>query len=163
MESMEEFKIPEEALERLVDPKILIKLIKEGKTFQQILEYSDETMDKFYKVGYESFEKQNYEKSAEIFTFLTTLNPTIFNYWLGLGMSEHMLEDDHAALLAYAMASMVDASNPIPHYHSASCYRSILDDESAHASLDLCILHADDKEEHRQLLEQARKAKKMLQ
>ncbi|MEC7839555.1 MAG: SycD/LcrH family type III secretion system chaperone [Chlamydiota bacterium] len=163
MDYMEEFKIPEDALEKLLDPRLLTKQFKEGKNFQEILGYSDETMEKFYQVGYNFFQKQNYEKSAEIFTFLTTLNPTVFNYWLGLGMAEQLLEEYHSALLAYAMAAMVDVSHPLPHYHTASCYRSILDDTSAISSLDLCILNATEKEEFEELLELAQKAKSQLE
>lgn len=163
MDDMDEFKIPEEAYEKLQDPAYFKQQIDEGKTFQDILGYSSETMEKFYKVAYTYFQQQRYRESCEAFTFLTTLNPTVFNYWLGLGMSEQMCEEYNSALLAYAMAAMVDVTNPIVHYHSASCHRSLMDDESALSALDLCLLNAGDREEFAEIKTLATEAKERLQ
>lgn len=162
MENMEEFQIPEDALERIQDPIVFKQQIDEGKTFQEILGFSDLMMEKCYKVAYSYFQQQRYEKASEAFTFLTTLNPTVFNYWLGLGMSEQMCEEYHSALLAYAMAAMIDVTNPIVHYHSASCHRSLLEDESALSALDLCVLNAGDREEFAEIKSLAEEAKERI-
>ncbi len=162
MEDMEEFQIPEEALERIQDPVVFKQQIDDGKTFQEILGYTDVMMEKCYKVAYSCFQRQQYEKASEAFTFLTTLNPTVFNYWLGLGMSEQMCEEYHSALLAYAMAAMVDVTNPIVHYHSANCYRSLSEEESALSALDLCILNAGDREEFVEIKALAKEAKERI-
>lgn len=144
---MDDFQVPEDAFEKIKDPIAFWQQIDEGKTFQEILGYSDDLMEKFYKVAYSYFQDQDYETASEAFSFLTTLNPTVFNYWLGLGMSEQMCEDFDSALVSYEMAAMVDVTNPIVHYHSATCHRSLLDDESALRSLDLCLHNAGDREE----------------
>lgn len=162
MEYMDEFQVPEDALEKIQDPMILKQQIEEGKTFQEILGYTDQVMNNFYKAAYNYFQKQQYTRASEAFTFLTTLNPTVFNYWLGLGMAEQMCEEYHSALLAYAMAAMVDVTNPIVHYHTASCHRSLLDDASAINSLDLCILSAGDKPEYEEICELATLAKERI-
>jgi type III secretion system low calcium response chaperone LcrH/SycD len=162
MDDMDEFQVPEGALERIQDPKLFKQQIDEGKTFQEILGYTDAVMEKFYQAAYGYFQQQKYEKASEAFTFLTTLNPTVFNYWLGLGMADQMCEEYHSALLAYAMASMVDVTNPIVHYHSASCHRSLLDDESALSSLDLCVLSAGEREEFEDIKTLALKAHKRI-
>lgn len=155
MENLEEFSIPEDAVEKLKDPKIIRKNLVEGKTFQEILGYDNERMEKFYQKASDLFYKQEYEKSSEAFTFLTTLNPGVSSYWIGLGMSEQILEEFHGALLAYAMAMMSDISNPLPHYYTAMCYRSLLKPESAMGSIEIALHHCKDKDEWQNLKERA--------
>ncbi|MFQ5730114.1 MAG: CesD/SycD/LcrH family type III secretion system chaperone, partial [Waddliaceae bacterium] len=82
MENMEEYKIPEEAIEKLKDPEVIRRQIEEGKTFQEIIGYSVDTMEKFYQGAYNLFQQQEYRKAADAFVFLTTLNPYVHNYWL---------------------------------------------------------------------------------
>lgn len=162
MENMEEYLIPEEALEKLKDPSVIREQVKEGKTFQEILGYTQESMERFYGAAYQLFQKQEYQKAADAFVFLTTLNPYVHNYWLGLGMSEQLNGSYQGGLLAYAMAILTDAENPLPHYHSGNCYRGLSDDMNAFQSYELTIRFCGDKPEYSVLKEQATKAKDSL-
>jgi len=162
MEHMDEYKIPEDAVERLKDPEVIRKQMQEGKTFQEIIGFSPEKMEKFYHIAHNLFLKQEYQKAADAFIFLTTLNPYVHNYWLGLGMSEQLYGGYQGALLAYAMAIMTDVDSPVAHYHSASCYRALDDQQSALRSLDLAIQCSGNTEEHKKLKEQALSAKNAL-
>lgn len=144
MEPLPEFQISKEALEKMKDPLHVKKQVEEGKTFQEILGYSIETMERFYEAAHSLFQKQQYEEAADAFVFLTTLNPKVHNYWLGLGMSEHMIEEYDSALMAYGMAIITNVENPLPHYHSASCYRALQDKNSALIALELAIRQAGD-------------------
>lgn len=162
MEDFDEFKIPEIKREILNDPQKLQQQIASGKTFQEIIGYTDLTMDKFYVAARQLFEKQRYEESADAFLFLTTMNPFVHHYWLGLGMSEQLIDEPFAALMAYNMAILIDKSNPIPHYHSATCYRALHDLDNAVLCLDETILAAGDKEDHAQIKQQALSAKKLI-
>lgn len=148
MEHLEEFQIPKESLERLKDPLFLKKQVEEGKTMQEIIGFTSETMDKFYSAAYQLFQRQQYEESADAFVFLTTLNPRVHNYWLGLGMSEQLNEEYHSALIAYSMAVLTDNANPLPHYHSAACYHAVHDPEGALLSLEMAIQCAGDNPDH---------------
>lgn len=163
MENMDEFKISDEARARMTDPEIINEALSKGKTFQEILGYTAETMEKFYSAAYKLYQEQRYEDASDAFVFLTSLNPHVHNYWLGLGMCEHMTEEYHGALMAYGMAVMTDIRNPIPHYHSASCYKALEDIDSALASIDLALVYAGEKEEHSRLKQRALAAKTLLQ
>lgn len=163
MEEMEEFKIPEEAIENLKDLQAIREQMKGGETFQEIIGYTPEAMEKFYQIACKLFERQEYEKSANAFVFLTTLNPMVHGYWLGLGMSEQLDGGYQGALLAYAMAILTNVENPIPYYHSASCYQLLDDRENALCSLEMAIKCAEGKEEYVGLKEQAIKVKKAFQ
>lgn len=147
MENIEEFEIPEEVVEKLKNPEVIRKHVEDGKTFQEILEFSAEKMEKFYQHAKFLFDQSKYKEASEAFTFLTTLNPLIPNYWIGLGLSELSQEEYHGGLLAFAMAIMSDVANPLPHYYTALCYRALLQPESALLSLDLALMHAGDDED----------------
>jgi type III secretion system low calcium response chaperone LcrH/SycD len=139
-----EFQIPKEALEKLQDPHYIKKQMDEGKTFQEILGYSIETMERFYEAAHVLFQKQQYEEASDAFIFLTVLNPGVHNYWLGLGMSEQLNEEYDAALMAYNMAIATNSDNPLPHYHSASCYYALHDKHNARIALEAAIKCADE-------------------
>jgi type III secretion system low calcium response chaperone LcrH/SycD len=155
IEDLDEFQIPQEALERMNDPVVIKKYLDEKTPFQEILGFSDETMEKFYTVARRLFEKQEYEKAAEAFMFLTTLNPFAHHYWLGLGMAEQLCGEHHGALMAYGMAMMTDKNDPLPHYHSAACYKLIHDPNNAAISLELALKHSEGRKEFKTLREQA--------
>jgi len=163
MENLEEFYIPKEALEKLKDPEVIRRQVKEGKTFQEILGYKQETMDKFYNTAHLLFQKQEYQKAADSFIFLTTLNPYVHNYWLGLGMSEQLNDSYQGALLAYAMAILTNVENPITHYQSGNCYRALNDNTNAIQSYEMAISCAADISEHENIKERAMKAKSELE
>lgn len=158
MENVEEYKIPQEAIERLKDPEVIRKQVKEGKTFQEIIGYSKETMEKFYSIARSLFERQEYNKAADAFVFLTTLNPYVHNYWLGLGMSEQLNGGFQGALLAYAMAILTNPENPAAYYQSASCYRSLDDKKNAIMSFELAARCCGENEAYSDLKSQAEAA-----
>jgi len=148
MDHLEEFRIPKETLEKFKDPLFLQKQVQAGKSFQEILGYTHATMDKFYHAAYNLFQQQRYEEASDAFVFLTTLNPRVHNYWLGLGMSEQLNQEFDTALMAYSMATLTDETSPVPHYHSAACYNELKDIKSALASFELAVQFSGTNERH---------------
>lgn len=156
-----EFAIPEEALARLRDPEFMRRYVEEGKTLQDIIGYSHETMEKFYRAARGLFEQKRFREAADAFVFLTTVNPCVHNYWVALGMSEQSTEEYEAALLAYSMAMVTDPADPLPYYHAALCTYLLGDRESALTALDRAISVAD-RAEHEPLRQAAEEAKKRI-
>ncbi len=162
LEEMEEFRIPKDALDKLKDPELLRRKINEGKVLQEIIGYTPETMEKFYQVAYKLFQHQQYQEAGDAFIFLTTLNPYVYNYWLGLGMCEQLSHKYDGALIAYATAILINVENPVPHFHSAACYKELGDLGNALASLELAIMYAGKRPEHESIKQHALDAKKNL-
>ena len=155
MDDFGEFLIPKEALEKIKDPLILKRSIEEGMTLQEIFGYNDETMEKFYGAAYNLFQDKQFQQSANAFVFLTMLSPYVANYWLGLGMSEQMLEEYEAALTAYAMSVTLNSSNPIPYFHTAKCLFALNEKDRAIAALELTVENSKDNPEYEVLHKQA--------
>lgn len=155
MDNLEDFKIPEEAMKRLRDPEVLKQYVAEGKTFQEIIGYAPETMERFYQGAYSLFQKQAYFEAADAFIFLTTLNPYVHNYWLGLGLAEIKNEEFESALVALGMAGMAEPDNPLSSFHSAHCYHLLGDYQTSVTILDTAIERCGDQEEHAALKKDA--------
>ena len=147
---------------KLKDKNLLKKELSEGKTAQEILEFSDTTMAKFYWAAYQLFEHKRHADAANAFLFLATLNPHNHDYWLGLGMASQMCHDYEAAIDAYELAAMCDIASPVPYFYLAKCLFAIHDRESALQALDLAIETASDAEEYAELKRQAQEAKRIL-
>lgn len=158
----QEFKLSPEVKKKLKNEKILKKELAEGKTAQEILEISNETMAKFYGAAYRLFEHKRYEEAGNAFLFLATLNPHYQDYWLGLGMATQMCHDYEAAIDAYELAAIANIASPVPYFYLAKCLFAIHDRESALQALDLAIETADDIEEYADLKQQALAAKQIL-
>lgn len=161
-DDLSEFRLSEHVKAKLKNKQLLKTELAEGKTAQEILEFSQETMAKFYHAAYLLFEHQRYQDAANAFFFLATLNPNQHDYWLGLGMSTQMCHDYEAAIDAYELAALCDISSPVPYFYLAKCLFAIHDRESALQALDLAIETANDLEEYAELKEQAEIAKNRL-
>lgn len=162
MEDIEELRISDEAIQRARDPELLRRYVEEGKTFQEIIGYSDEVMEKFYQAAYSLFQQKRYQDSADAFTFLTTMNPYVHNYWLGLGMSEQLIENYEGAAIAYGMAVMTDATNPVPLFHSSTCAYLLGDYEGALATLQEVVQRCGDQAEHQKIKQDAETLKQKI-
>lgn len=157
-----EFKLSKKVKAKLKDKEFLKKELAAGKSAQEILEFSNETMAKFYKAAYHLFEHKRYTDAANAFVFLVTLNTHNHDYWLGLGMATQMCGDYEAAIDAYEMAAVIDTESPVPYFYLAKCLFAIHDRESALQAIDLALEYANDKSEYFELKQQAQAAKKLL-
>jgi len=157
-----EFKLSKKAKEKLKNKDLLKRELAKGKSPQEILGFSDETMAKFYNAAYVLFEHKKYADAANAFLFLVTLNTYNHDYWLGLGMSAQLCGDYEAAIDAYEMAAVTDVESPVPYFYLAKCLFAIHDRESALQALDLAIEYADELHQYTDLIQQARAAKALL-
>lgn len=158
----DEFSLSKEVKEKLKHKKELKIEISEGKSPQEIMGFSTETMAKFYQAAYLLFENKQYEDSANAFLFLATLNPHNPEYWVGLGMATQLNHDYESAIDAYEVAALSDITSPIPYFYLAKCLFAIHDRESALQALDLAIETADELPEFTALKQEASLAKQLI-
>ena len=157
-----EFKLSKKVKEKLKNKKLLKKELASGKTAQEIMGFSDETMAKFYKAAYHLFENRRFSDAENAFLFLVTLNPYNHDYWLGLGMTTQLCGDYEAAIDAYEMAAINNIESPVPYFYLAKCLFAMHDRESALQALELALEYAADQPEYDDLKKQAIAAKSLL-
>jgi type III secretion system low calcium response chaperone LcrH/SycD len=96
-----------------------------GKTYQDILGFSNEAMQACYDSACSYLHENRLEDAADCFLLLATLNPLVANIWLRLGNCCQALDQNENALEAYSMAMLADANDPFPHYYSAQIYLTL--------------------------------------
>jgi type III secretion system low calcium response chaperone LcrH/SycD len=157
-----EFRISKRVRQKLKDRHLLKKELAAGKSAQEIMGFTDESLAKFYGAAYHLFENRHYADAANAFLFLVTLNPYNHDYWLGLGMATQMTGDFEAAIDSYEMAAVCEVENPVPYFYLAKCLFAMHDRESALQALNLAIEQAGDNPEYDDLKQQAQKARSLL-
>lgn len=139
MDPLATFRMPADLWKQLHQKGWLQEQMQEGKSLQEIIGFSDETMKQFYEAAYRLYNAGKESEAADAFLFLTTLNSSVEAFWLGLGMAEQCLQHYEEALSAYAMASMIIEDDPLPYYHSAACYQALQENENVRKSLELAL------------------------
>lgn len=161
-EDLGDFRLTPKAKAKLKNKKLLKRELAKGKTAQEIIGFTNESMAKFYGAAYRLFEHKRYKDAANAFLFLATLNPYNHDYWLGLGMASQLSQDYEAAIDAYELAALSDIVSPVPYFYLAKCLFAIHDRDSALQALDLAIEAADELMEYEELKREAEAAKALL-
>jgi type III secretion system low calcium response chaperone LcrH/SycD len=157
-----EFEIPKKLRKKLKNRTWLKKELAAGKSAQDILGFSDETMEKFYNAAYSLFQNKRYLDAANAFLFLVTLNPYHYDYWLGLGAATQWCGDYEAAVDAYEMAAICELDSPVPYFHLAKCLFAMHERESALQAIDLALEYSEGLSNYEELHRQALAAKSLL-
>lgn len=131
----EYLKIPDEILRQIQNPELIHKYILEGKPLRDLIGYSETAMENFYQAAASLLDNKRYKESQDAFLFLTTIDPHVYAYWLGLGISYQRMEDFEQAILSYNCASLLEAGSPIPHFYAAGCHHSLRQQEEARSEL----------------------------
>lgn len=158
----DEFKLSKKVKSRLKNKPLLKRWLAKGKTAQEILEFSESTMLKFYQSAYTLLQHNRHQDAANAFLFLVTLNPYQHDYWIGLGMASQLTQDYELAIDAYEMAAVCKIEDPTPYFYLAKCLFAIHDRSSALLAFDLAIEYAGTNEKFKDLKKQAQQAKKIL-
>lgn len=156
------FQISKSILEKFQDKKWLKNQLVAGKRVQELIGFSDETMDQFYTKACHLFENKNYSDSSNAFLFLVTVNPYHYDYWLGLGAATQHCNQYEAAIDAYEMAAICQLDNPIPYFHLANCLFAMHDRDSALQALDLVLEYSQDIDAYDDIRRKAISAKTVL-
>lgn len=157
-----EFHLSDAVREKLCNKSHIINELKGGKKGQEIIEFSDETMQKLYKNACHLLEEKKYSEASCAFLFLGALSTQDEKNWIGLGMSLQFEHDYETAIDAYEMAALCDVDNPIPYLYLAKCFFAIHERDSALQAFDMAIEKAEGKEQYAVIKEQAEQAKKLL-
>lgn len=142
MPKLEDFLISEKQFEKLHSLNDISKQAREGKPFRDILGVNEEVLKKYFSIASNLHEKKRYSEAKDAFLFLCVLDPTISNFWQGLGLAEHCQENYAEALQAYVMGLSSDPDNPSLLANTAQCYLALGEkkaaEETAKEAIEIC-------------------------
>jgi type III secretion system low calcium response chaperone LcrH/SycD len=138
-------------------------LSEDDKTLEEILGVTKEIMGIYYECSREILEQKQYEHSGNAFLFMTMLNPYVYDYWIGLGLSEHLSENYDIAIKAYSMAVITNMDHPAPHFFIGQCLAAQERYEDAIAALEYTMKITVTEEEYQSFYKKARALKKGIE
>lgn len=131
------------------------KLGNQGYLPKDIMGVSDAMVEGIYGQAYRLYNTGKYTDAAQLFRTMVMMNPTEPRYAMGLAACSHMLKDYQRAIEQYTYASMLDADNPVPAYHTSDCCIQMGDQMSAIIALEMAIKRAGNKPEYAVLKDRA--------
>ena len=135
-------------------------LEQDDRTLEEILCIGKEIMDIYYECSRDILNQKLYEHSGNAFLFMTMLNPYVYDYWLGLGLSEHLSGNHDVAIKAYSMAVLTNMDHPAPHFFIGQCLAAQEKYEEAIAALEYTMKITVTEEEYQSFYKKARALKK---
>jgi type III secretion system low calcium response chaperone LcrH/SycD len=132
MKNIENYEISFDNLEKMFKVSFMEESAeKEHGLFQDALNISEEVLEEYYKAAYRLIEEKRWEDASDAFLFLTFINPNIYNFWIGLGISMQSQGAYDRALPAYAMAQQIDPEIPISYANAFQCCVALKEKECA--------------------------------
>jgi len=88
-------------------------------------DFSNDDLTLLYSMGHHLYQTAEYGEASKIFQRLVVSKPLNKEYWFAYAGALQMKKDYEEALTGWAMASIIDADDPMPHFHAAECLFSL--------------------------------------
>lgn len=127
-------------LEKLAED--LREHFSQGGTLGDLRGFKDADYEAMYAVGHGLYTQGKHEDAGKIFGFLMMHNPFDRRFPIAMGASQQMLGKHADAIGFYALATVLDMTDPVPIFHTAECLAAIGENEDARDAfqtvVDLC-------------------------
>jgi secretion system chaperone SscA len=100
----------------------LIASFAEQPANGQTKKSSGTALDELYLMAYNFYNNGKYHDAQHCFRMLVTADGHSSKYWTGLGATHQMLKEYKDAIGAYALATMLDKTDPYIHLYAAECF-----------------------------------------
>lgn len=108
MRPITDYLISDDKRREIQDADKMLEFLANHQTLQAVLGFADDMLLEMYEVAFGLFEEKRYSECIDAFVFLTTVNPNVSSFWLGLGSALQMDDRLDEALAAYRIAITKD-------------------------------------------------------
>lgn len=122
-------------LQAATEKNVTEETLSKAKNFQELLGFSDHTMEQIYQVGVDLLQENRSEEAMYFFDLLVTLDPEFPYYWLGYGESLKNQNHLEQALYCFGMTYMYDDKPLFARARSIECYLQLGEKEDAKLEL----------------------------
>lgn len=133
----------------------LLDNINKGMVIQDALGISDGTKENLYNQAYQMYQAGRYVDALRVFRVLVLLCAEDPRFAFGIASCFHMLKEYKNAIEAYMKCLLLDATNPLPFYHSADCYVHMDNKFGAIISLEMALKRAEKRPEFQPMVKRA--------
>lgn len=99
--------------------------------------FSAEQQKSIYLAGFEQYASGSYAEASSLFSSLVLASPHEGKFWRALASSKQMEAKYEEALRAWALVSLQDDLDPVPHFHAAECLTAMEQREEALKALEM--------------------------
>lgn len=101
--------------------KDIDRILLKRKLFYDFLGFSGERLAKLFETAIMLLQQNRFDEAVKGFEFLTHLNPYVSDFWLGLGIAKHALEEYKEALSFLFVAQTMDPARSEPYLYAIDC------------------------------------------
>jgi type III secretion system low calcium response chaperone LcrH/SycD len=98
-------------------------------------DFTQEDVSLLYSLGVNLYDRGDYSDAKIVFQRLVLAQPHEKRFWIALGAALQMMQCYEEALPPWAMASLIQDQDPLPHFHAAECLFAVSKHEEAHKAL----------------------------
>lgn len=135
----------------------LQQYFREGGTWHELLELKPEQVEEVYAVGYDLYQKKEYDKAISAFSALIQLNPYEVKHWIAMGAALQAQSNYKEALVAYSIALSLDENHLGALFYSAQCSYALEQREEGIAFLQKIVDEAEKNQTQTPFAENARR------
>ena len=140
-----------------------VDLLLRGGTLKDVKGISTDELEAVYSIAFNFYNTGKYDEADTLFSLLTIFDHLNEKYWFGLGAARQAKKDYDAAIAAYTYATLLNAHDPRPMYHTATCLLALGDkEEAAKAIANIEELADKNSEQGRKYLAKAAELKKTI-
>ena len=134
---------------------MLVDVFANNKSMQDVLKISDDKLTLFYQYASSLFRSGKYKEALEVFQFLTTVDPSHVDYFLGVAICYHRLKDYMQAYSYYIFCSELDWNDPLPLFYAYDCLHQFNDIDGCRLLLERVIERSLDQPKYDKIKERA--------
>ncbi|MCB1106705.1 MAG: SycD/LcrH family type III secretion system chaperone [Chlamydiia bacterium] len=126
---------------RLEEKKVTVKeaLKKvDGLIDDQAKTFSKDDLRVLYALAFTLYEGGDVQEAKKVFERLISCDPFTQKYWMGLAACSQQEKNYEEALKGWGMASLLENSNPTPHFHAAECYMALENRDEGKKAIEAC-------------------------
>ncbi len=161
MRPITDYLISDDKRKEIEDGDKMLEYLSHHQTLQAVLGFADDILLDMYEVAFGLFEQKRYSECIDAFIFLTTINPNVASFWLGLGSALQMDARLDEALAAYEIAITKDPVRMDGYLYAARCCMQLKDFEEGIRICDVALELAKEHPENEQLAKLIKDIRKM--
>ncbi len=161
MRPLTDYLISDDKRREIQDGDNMLEYLAHHQTLQAVLGFADDILLDMYEVAFGLFEQKRYSECIDAFIFLTTINPNLSSFWLGLGSALQMDQRFDEALAAYKIAITKDPERLDGYLYAARCCMQLKDYAEGQRICDVALELAKEHPENEQLAKLIKDVRKM--
>jgi type III secretion system low calcium response chaperone LcrH/SycD len=137
------------------DTEALLRMICQGGTLAGLYQLSPHELEALYALGMNHYTQARYAEASKVFSRLVTLDHGEVRYYNALAAAHQMQGQHERAVHYWGVSQLLDASDPVPTFHTAQSLLALGLVQDALDALDIVVRQCPRRPGHEELAARA--------